>query len=372
MHGSANGAGGAVSRARAWLGRATRALHPIRLRARLAAHLVPANRADLSRTPATLADVYSCYRLLLRRNPDPTGYRAYAQNVADGITVEELVSYFIGSPEWISRGLYRAADSTHLERVETADVSLYIIRSDPVVGRELLVSGAYEPHVTSHLRACLPTGGVFVDVGANVGYYTLLAARLMGPTGRVIAFEPNPDSLKVLLLNTLSAGDAIRVYPFAASDREGFLSLMRIVSITSTKRVAEAELRYPSDVSLAYAVRLDAILQDEARVDVLKCDVDGHDYLAIRGGLGMLARTLPVVFTEFNPGTLFSFSGVEPLEYLRLFTGLGYQIAVLLRRGARVACGTDVGRVLAVLDQSGLDQVDLMLTPPAPAAGRRT
>src|SRR5262245_12902200 len=168
----------------AWLRRVARALEPRRLRARLAARLIPLDRADLARTPATFADVYRCYRLLLRRNPDPTGYRAYADKVADGITVEELVGYFLGSPEWISRGLYRGAGDAHLERVETADVSLYVIKSDPVVGRELLASRAYEPHVTDRLRPCLVPGGVFVDIGANVGYYTLLAARRVGEEGR--------------------------------------------------------------------------------------------------------------------------------------------------------------------------------------------
>ena len=203
--------------------RARRALEPRRLRARLATRLVRLDRADLATERATLADVYHCYRLLLRRNPDPTGYRAYADKVADGITVEQLVGYFLGSPEWVARGLYRAAGDAHLERVETADASLYVIKSDPVVGRELLVSGTYEPHVTDRLRQCLEPGGVFVDIGANVGFYTLLAARRVGNTGRVIAFEPNSTSLKVLLLNTLRAGDTIRVYPFAVSDREGFL-----------------------------------------------------------------------------------------------------------------------------------------------------
>src|SRR5262245_66145675 len=101
--------------------------------------------------PATLADVYRCYRLLLRRNPDPTGYRAYADKVADGISVEELVSYFLGSPEWITRGLYRAAGDAHLERVDTADMSLYVLRSDPVVARELLASRRYEPPVADRL-----------------------------------------------------------------------------------------------------------------------------------------------------------------------------------------------------------------------------
>jgi FkbM family methyltransferase len=309
--------------------------------------------------------VYHCYRLLLRRNPDPTGYRAYADKVADGITVEELVGYFLGSPEWITRGLYRAAGDAHLERVDTADVSLYVIKSDPVVGRELLASRAYEPHVTDRLRQFLVPGGVFVDIGANIGYYTLLAARRLGREGRVIAFEPNPVSLKVLLLNTAPEGDTIRVYPFAVSDREGFLSLMRIVSIASSKHVAEDELRYPSDVGLTYAVRLDDVLRDEPRIDVLKCDIDGHDYRAIQGGLATLARTRPVVFAEFNPGTLRSFSEIDPVEYLRLFVGLDYRMTVLLRHAESAACGQDVGRVLALLETSRLEHVDLMLTPGA-------
>jgi FkbM family methyltransferase len=349
------------------LRRAARALEPRRLRARLAARLVPLDRADLARQRATLADVYHCYRLLLRRNPDPTGYRAYADKVADGITVEQLVGYFLGSPEWVVRGLYRAAGHAHLERVDTADGSLYVIKSDPVVGRELLATGAYEPHVTDRLRQCLVSGGVFVDIGANVGYYTLLAARQVGSGGRVIAFEPNPTSLKVLLLNTRPEGGTIRVYPFAVSDREGFLSLMRIVSIASSKSVTEEELRYPSDVTLTYAVRLDDALRDERRIDVLKCDIDGHDYRAIRGGLDTLARTRPVVFAEFNPGTLRSFSEIEPVEYLRLFTSLDYRLTVLLRRAEPVACGQDVERVLNLLETTELEQVDLMLTPPSHA-----
>jgi FkbM family methyltransferase len=332
--------------------------------------LVPLDRADLGRTRATLADVYHCYRLLLRRNPDPTGYRAYADKVADGVTVEELVGYFLGSPEWVARGLYRAAGDTHLERVDTADVSLYVIRSDPVVGRELLATRTYEPHVASRLQQCLAPGGVFVDIGANVGYYTLLAAHRVGSAGRVIAFEPNPTSLKVLLLNTRPEGERIRVYPFAVSDREGFLSLMRIVSIASSKRVSEDELRYPSDVTLTYAVRLDDVLRDERRIDVLKCDIDGHDYRAIQGGLSTLARTRPVVFAEFNPGTLRSFSEIEPSEYLRLFTGLDYRMTVLFRHAEPAPCGQDIGRALHLLDAAGLEQVDMMLTPPAGADAR--
>jgi hypothetical protein len=114
-------------------------------------------------------------------------------------------------------------------------------------------------------------------------------------------------------------------------------------------------------------VRLDDALRDEGRIDVVKCDIDGHDYRAMRGGLETLARTRPVVFAEFNPGTLRSFSEIEPIEYLRLFTGLDYRMTVLLRRAEPVACGQDTERVLTVLEAAGLEQVDLMLTPPSRA-----
>jgi hypothetical protein len=77
----------------------------------------------------------------------------------------------------------------------------------------------------------------------------------------------------------------------------------------------------------------------------------------------------PVVFAEFNPGTLRSFSEVEPAEYLKLFTALDYRITVLLRRRDPIPCGQDAGRVMTELEATSLDQVDLMLTPPD-AAGR--
>src|SRR5262249_23039238 len=121
--------------------------------------------------------------------------------------------------------------------------------------------------------------------------------------------------------------------------------------------------RYANDVTLTYAVRLDDVLRDEPRIDVLKCDIDGHDYRAIRGGLATLARTHPIVFAEWNPGTLRSFSEIDPDEYLRLFTSLGYRMTVLRRASEPAECGQDVGRVLALLQTAGLEQVDLMLTP---------
>ena len=58
----------------------------------------------------------------------------------------------------------------------------------------MIYMGAFSPHITAHLRALLPTGGTFLDVGANIGYFSLVASRLVGPSGRVLAAEPNPGA----------------------------------------------------------------------------------------------------------------------------------------------------------------------------------
>lgn len=326
----------------------------------------PYDAREVGEERATLADVHACYRLLLQRNPDPTGMGAYADQVTKGIRVKDLIAYFIGSPEWIERGLYRAAASTGLVRVETAGFPLHVIASDPVVARELIATGDYEPHLSGRLAAFLRTGMTFVDVGANVGFYSVLAARRVGPEGRVVAFEPNPDNLKPLLLNRLTnACPQIDVRPFAVSDETGFLSLMRIVSIASTKEIDPGELEYLNDAQVVYAVTLDDVLAGERRVDLVKCDVDGHDFRVMRGGHGVLERFRPHVVAEFNPGTLRACSRIEPAEYLRLFFALGYAATALSRGFDAVECGADPGRVLEVVSRSGLDQVDLWLTPGA-------
>lgn len=214
------------------------------------------------------------------------------------------------------------------------------------------------------MRDTLHPGMTFVDVGANVGFYSVMAARRVGPSGRVIAFEPNPDNLKPLLLNRMiNDCPQIDVRPFAVSDAEGFLSLMKIVSIASTKALDPAELEYLNDAQVVYAVPLDRALASEARVDFVKCDIDGHDFRAMAGARDVLGRCRPLIVAEFNPGTLRSYSKVDPADYLRLLLGIGYRATVLMRGEEPVDCGSEAARVLEVVTRHAADQVDLWLEP---------
>src|SRR5882724_8143015 len=79
----------------------------------------------------------------------------------------------------------------------------------------------YEPEL-EYLRSLLFPGATFVDVGANLGIYTLVASRIVGHSGRVIAFEPSSQSFSLLKANiTLNGFTNVQVYPAAVSDKTG-------------------------------------------------------------------------------------------------------------------------------------------------------
>ena len=92
----------------------------------------------------------------------------------------------------------------------------------------ILFNRDYETHVRLAITERLPEGGTFVDIGANVGCLTLLAAKLVGPTGGVFAIEPNPANLQRLYAGiALNGFQNIRVIPHAASDRREILLYRR-------------------------------------------------------------------------------------------------------------------------------------------------
>lgn len=168
---------------------------------------------------------------------------------------------------------------------------------DFLVFEAMASDGYYERSTTLLLMKELRTGQVFIDVGANNGYYTLLASSRVGPTGRVIALEPNPDSFDRLMKN-LSFNRITNVTSFdcGAGDSEGSTPLYihpfedgRSSSfIRSTRQV------------LMRTVPLDGLA--EARdADVVKIDVEGGEAAVLRGMAGLInSRHRPKFVVEWN------------------------------------------------------------------------
>ena len=200
---------------------------------------------------------------------------------------------------------------------------------------------------------------VVVDVGANIGYYTLLAATIVGPTGKVIAFEPSVSNC-TLVRKSLRANEVTwaKVHPYAVADEEGVVGFLMD---DSNGVIGRGDLAaFPTRVE---AITLDRFLEDEPRVEVIKMDIEGAEALALQGMENFVRRHMPIVFSEFAPRALQKTSGVAPREYLDRLRSLGYALSVISRSDASVSVPQSNDEIMEAHDRSGSDHVDLVARP---------
>ncbi len=173
-----------------------------------------------------------------------------------------------------------AADRFEIYRVEGGLIYLNLHEHPMMVQ---MAMGTYEPAkhamIRRHLRPCM----TFIDVGANMGDFTLQAARLVGSTGTVISIEPEPENHSVLQRSIELNGYAnTRALPIALSDRDGTASL-RICGL-STAHTLSAEFKGMRKVTVQTKT-LDSVVAEQQlkRVDMVKIDVQEFEIEVLRG-----------------------------------------------------------------------------------------
>ena len=166
-----------------------------------------------------------------------------------------------------------------------------------------LRSGTFEPYAAELFVASLRPGATVLDIGANVGYYTLLAARQVGATGAVYAFEPDPRTRRALQANVRRNGATnVRVLPFGVSDTAGERPLFLSRTATHTGLHRSMEDATPESIEIEL-VAIDDL--DLGPVDVIKMDIEGEEPAALAGMRGTLGASPDVrLFLEWNPRTL--------------------------------------------------------------------
>ena len=119
-------------------------------------------------------------------------------------------------------------------RVEIEPGVSFMLDPRDLVPLTILRTGVWQPEIWDSISPSLSEGGVFLDVGAHIGYFSMKATRRVGKTGRVVAFEPNPETLKMLRDN-VSANHAenVVVEPIACTDREQMLTLFAAPSFNT-------------------------------------------------------------------------------------------------------------------------------------------
>jgi FkbM family methyltransferase len=179
--------------------------------------------------------------------------------------------------------------------------------------------GTSEPLLQETVVDLLHTGDVFYDLGANVGFFTLLAAQLVGPDGAVVAFEPDPRNAETLRFNVGLNGFAnVAVIELGVSDTTG----RRRFVIAESTASHFAESADHEMTTLVDVVNLDAFVSRGGHrpPTVLKLDIEGDEAKALRGAEQLIARHRPAIVCEVH--------GTEG-EVRELLHAAGYRLRTL-------------------------------------------
>jgi FkbM family methyltransferase len=188
--------------------------------------------------------------------------------------------------------------------------------------------GVMEPGLTKYFCTLIKPGTVVVDVGANVGIYTLLAAKLLEGTGKIYSFEPTPRTYEILQdnvqVNSFLELGIVHLHQLAVTDRSGKARL----SIFNNDSGHNTLFSYgkPDDEIEVTTTSLDEILATQERVDIVKIDAEGAELLIIRGMQQVIKRNPKIrILLEFAPVHL-KRAGSSPREVLDEFASLGFEI----------------------------------------------
>ena len=199
----------------------------------------------------------------------------------------------------------------------------------------------------------LSEGDAMVDVGANVGVYALQAARAVGPTGMVYAFEPQPDVFAMLQRSVRenSFSERTRLFNSAVGATDGSARIWRHHTNNPGASMVTGADREAEGAAVIDMMRLDSI-DFRQRVALLKVDIEGYEPLLLQGGAKFFRDHRPVVLTEYFPASIRACTGEPASSYVTQWRQLGYRLFQL--------DGDEIG---SELDDASLGAFDEIVEP---------
>ncbi|MFC2001738.1 FkbM family methyltransferase [Chloroflexota bacterium] len=198
---------------------------------------------------------------------------------------------------------------------------------DHGLGTLLFHGGEYALTRVSEIRKMVKEGDVVIDLGANIGYFTVLLANLVGPRGKVYAFEPDPRNFQLLQRTIARNGwTHVSAEQKAVSSEAGELLLYQTQSwsgntLTPSEHISTAKV---------YVVTLDDFLPDEHHVNFVKMDIDGSEPLAIQGMVQLIKRSPGLqILAEYEPGNVKRYLS-NPLDFITIAEEHGLKLTAIL------------------------------------------
>ena len=278
--------------------------------------------------------VRGAFRAILGREIDDGNLQQATASIAAGLPIDTFLTSMLTCPEYLNKSDRREFTTFTPVAVEIDGRRLWIDLSDTFVSR-VCMGGTYEPDETAFVRAHLKEGDTFLDVGANIGWFTTLAAQLVGPSGRVHAFEPRNET-RSLLERSISDGgwgDRVSLHDVIVTERSGSARLVwnKTGHNPGGTRVLPDGRPVNERMVLqeASSIALDD-MEFANRVSLIKMDIEGSEGLALRGARRTIERHQPVILTEVSDVALQRVSGHGALEMSAFMKSLDYSIRSLV------------------------------------------
>lgn len=215
------------------------------------------------------------------------------------------------------------------------------------IGSQMYWRGAYSGPQLDVLRDILRDEMVFIDIGANQGEFSLFAAKRL-PNGQIFAFEPSADMATRLQRNIEANGFSnIHVVPLALSSESGQKTLYvsrqpfydgSVHEGLGTLYASESRDQVVQQVSVT---TLDDYIRENRvhRVDVIKIDIEGGEFDALKGAEGTIREHQPVILMEANKSNLVA--AQHSLEELLAYLGQWYEFEIITNRGSKPVANID-------------------------------
>lgn len=309
---------------------------------------------DAAPGPLTRDQVITAFELMLGRRPVDEWEIGAGRRAAD---LRGLVEQLIGSDEFRTRyeamirgravGPARPAPILLGDRVlawTRRGQRIYLVPQDVDMTPHILLHGTWEAHVEQTLLRFARPGSVVIDLGSNVGYYTIALCSAVEPSGRVYAFEPHPQLMRLLQATLFVNGllHLIELHACAASDGPGNLILASSPDHYGSGNISpsQPDAGYAADYCERVevpAVTLDAALGDRvASVDLMHLDIEGAEPLALRGAQSLIERSPNLkIVTEWSVGMMAARANVG--DFVAWLDGLGFRFWRIDRQTAELS-----------------------------------
>lgn len=274
------------------------------------------------------------YRIILERKPE--NWQAIIGRVKAYSTIKQLRTELLASPEFRLKNPeaipYTKQQSIVIKELDPG-LRLFVDLSDVVIGLNIVL-GSYETSETAFVKKTVQPGQSVIDLGTNIGYFTMHMAARVGSSGQVYGFEPLPRNADMVTKSIAENRfeDRVVLHRAAVGSEPSKTHLLYAIE---TMHSGGSYLVNEDSTSLKGHAVLEVDLLSLDQLDLrrpvsfIKMDIEGAEPLACRGATKILREDQPIVMAELNPDLYPQVSGCTPTDFIAEMSTQGYSCYLL-------------------------------------------